>query len=99
MDNKLPKIYVQKQSNKINNNREFFYGNEKGLILDNRNKANVIRKLNLIFSKYAYKYNLLIKTNNGESKETIILKTRDYLLTINNKMIPIDSINDVEEIL
>ena len=99
MDNKLPRIYVQKQNKKINNNKEFFYGNGKSEVVNNKdNKVNVIKKLNLIFSKYAYKYNLLIKTANGESKEIVILKTKDCLLTIDNKAILIDSIIDVTEL-
>lgn len=99
MDNKLPRIYVKKQNKKINNNKEFFYGNGKSEVVNNKdNKVNVIKKLNSIFSKYAYKYDLLIKTEKGETKETIILKTRDYLLTIDNKMITIDSIIDVTEL-
>ena len=99
LNNKLPKVYVQKQNKVIKNNKEYFYGSGKNIINDDfSNKVKVIKKLNLIFSRYAYKYDLLIKTKDYESKEVIILKTKDYLLTINNKMIPIEFIIDVDEV-
>ncbi len=100
MNKNLPKVYVQKQSKIINNNKKFYYTNgiNNTYYDDYIVKMNVIKKLNIIFNKYAYKYNLLIKTKDGESNEIIILKTKDYLLTIENKVIMINNILDVKEI-
>ncbi len=107
MNKKLPKVYVNKQEKKIDNNKETFYSekekthNLNNISLESSNeKVNEIiikKKINDIFtsSNFIYKTKVLIKTDEWEKEEFIIAKSNNSLLTIENKLIPICLIKDI----
>ncbi|MBQ3142809.1 MAG: hypothetical protein IJB82_04810 [Bacilli bacterium] len=107
MNKKLPKVYVKKQENKILNNKETFYSKNEEINLNSlessteiTNELIIRKKISDIFSspKFIYKTKVLIKTLDDEKEETIIAKTNNSLLTIENKIIPICIIKDIKPV-
>lgn len=107
MNKKLPKVYVNKQNTKIENNKETFYSKEEQITLNNfdtskemANELIIKKRISDIFSspKFIYKTKVLITTEESEKEEIIIAKTNNSLLTIENKLIPICIIKDIKEI-
>lgn len=104
--NKLPKVYVNKISSKSVNNEEVFYSNQKqNLKVKNEetikvNNLLIQKKINDIFSSpnfvYKVKVNVVLK-DGGEKVLTLIAKTNDSVLTIDNKIIPIKDILQISE--
>ena len=94
--NKLPKVYANNIDKKLNNN-SYFYASDDGKNDVILNKPDVIKKINEIFSSpnYVYRANVVIKLNDGEIEKKIIGKNKDYLITIDNELISIDSIKDI----
>ena len=103
--NKLPKVYVNKISSKSVNNEEVFYSNEGKSVsktLDSSSAVNnllVQKKINDIFnsSNFVYKVNVILTLKDGKREETLIAKTTDSVLTIDNKVIPIKDILGIIE--
>lgn len=105
MNNKLPKVYINNQNNKIYNNKETFYGRNTNNTYNNNskninNELLIKEKINEIFSNpnFIYKVRVLIKTDEWEREITLIAKTNTSLLTIENKIIPISIIKDISVI-
>ena len=103
MNNKLPNVYVNNQIKKINNKRLFYLRDnleeKKKESTDNMiNELFIQKKINDIFNsfKFIYKIKVLILTKDGESKETIIARNYDNLITINDKKILIKDIKDIK---
>ena len=94
--NKLPKVYANNIDKKLNNN-SYFYASDDGKNDVILNKPDVVKKINEIFSSpnYIYRANVVIKLNDGEIEKKIIGKNKDYLITIDNELISIDSIKDI----
>lgn len=94
--NKLPKVYANNIDKKLNNN-SYFYASDDGKNDVILSKPDVIKKINEIFSSpnYIYRANVVIKLNDGEIEKKIIGKNKDYLITIDNELISIDSIKDI----
>ncbi|MBR1717764.1 MAG: hypothetical protein IJ715_00675 [Bacilli bacterium] len=94
--NKLPKVYANNIDKKLNNN-SYFYASDDGKNNVILNKPDVVKKINEIFSSpnYIYRANVVIKLNDGEIEKKIIGKNKDYLITIDNELISIDSIKDI----
>lgn len=103
MNNKLPSVFVNKQIKKINN-KTLFYLTDNVNIKKNEsadkmlNELFIQKRINDIFASFnfIYKLKVLILTNEGESRETIIAKDDDNLITINNKKILIKNIKDIK---
>ena len=103
MDNKLPKVYVNNQNNKIDNNKETFYGKSKNVNYNYNNSKNanneiiIKKKINEIFAnpKFIYKIKVAIKTDEWEREVVLIAKTNTSVLTIENQVIPISIIRDI----
>ena len=107
--NKLPKVFVNKTSNKNVNNEQVFYSNDISGVnnvsktLDSSNVVNnllVQKKINDIFNSpnfvYKVKVNVVLK-DEGEKVLTLISKTNDSVLTIDNKTILIKDILQISE--
>lgn len=100
MDNKLPKVFQNKIDKKINNNKNFFYSANKPLESDSQEELiDVRKKINDIFSSnnYIYKASVLIKMENKTIDTKIIGRNKDYLITMDNKTIPINEIKDINK--
>ncbi len=106
MNKKLPSVFVNVKDEPINNNMNLFYSrNSYDFKINNEedtfiNKLKINKKINDIFSSthFVYKLPVLIKTEDGEFKTSIVSKTSDALLTFDNKKIEIDKIKDIKEI-
>ena len=98
---KLPNVFVKKNYKLKDNNKEFFYGNDK---LDkNQEEVDSLiikKKINDIFSSpsFVYKMKVLITFKDKEEIVTIISKTNNILLTMEGKEIKISDILNIEPI-
>lgn len=98
MNKKLPKVFQNKIEKEINNNNKFFYSANKQASNDEKEEIiDVRKKINDIFSStnYVYKASVLIKTENLNIDTKIIGRNKEYLITMDNKTIPIDEIKDI----
>lgn len=103
--NKLPKVYVNKISSKSVNNEEVFYSNEGKSVSKTLDSSSVVnnllvqKKINDIFNSpnFVYKVNVILTLKDGKREETLIAKTTDSVLTIDNKVIPIKDILGIIE--
>ncbi len=105
MDNKLPNVFVNKQIKKANNKGFFYFKDSQDKFLKENEPADrmlnelfVQKKINDIFAspKFIYKVKVLLLTDEGEFKETIIARNHDSLITLNNEKILIGNIKDIK---
>ena len=107
MDKKLPKVFQNKINKDISNNNKYYYSANKesdNNITKETNKLNTIKpkninkKINEIFSSptYVYKANVEITTKDSTITTKIIGRNKNFLITMNNKTIPIDNIVDIK---
>ena len=100
MEKKLPKVFQNKINKKLHNNNEYYNSSQKTKqeAKESTTKPNNIRKkINEIFASpnYIYKANVTIKTKDKVSNERIIGRNKNFLITMDNKTIPIDDIIDI----
>lgn len=99
MEKDLPNVYANPFDKKINNVQEIFYGNkiqaEKKI-----NLKEIMTKINQIFNSFnhVYKSQVLITDENGVQEYTIVGKTNNNLLTIDGKLIKINTIIDIKKV-
>lgn len=102
---KLPEVFANTIDKKFSNNAEYSYGakeepkEEKNLRKPLGNfELNINQKINKIFasSNYVYKADVKITTDNEVIVNKIIGRNNKHIITIDNKVIPIDSIKDIE---
>jgi hypothetical protein len=99
---KLPNIYKNDITKKIDNNEMYYYS-----VKEDRNDTieldgkNVIQKINSIFksNNYIYKAEVEIKLKDKVVNKTIIGKNKTHLITVNNELIPISDILDIKKSL
>lgn len=91
---KLPKIYKNEINKNITNNKNYCYlQNEK------RNTTSSLEeKINDIFSGIGYSYNIpvTIKTKDKVYNTSLVSKTKNNLVTLDNEIIKIDDIISLE---
>jgi len=98
----LPKVFHNKIDKKFDNNRSVYYssngdGND---IVDNtqvRDSKTVLQKINEIFSSpnYVYKANVDITLKDRKVTKRLIGRNKNYIITMDNDLIPIDDIVDI----
>ena len=88
---KLPKIYKNNNINPKDNNKKICHLKEE--IINNKEDI-----LNEIFNGLSHPYNIevLIKTNNKIYETYLVSKTKKNIITLDNDVIPIDSILNIE---
>ena len=111
MEKKLPKVFANKIDKTLDNNRNVFYSSKdedldfRSSETDNKNVRsfnlsgqNINQKINSIFSstRYVYKADVDIVTNNGRVSQRVIGKNSTHLITIDNELIPITDIVDID---
>ena len=96
-------VFANKISKVIKNNEEVYYSkDEKDVISNDESRKikeqNIYQKLNSIFSSknYIYKADVIIITKTGEIKKRVIGKNSQYLITMENELIPIVDIIDIK---
>jgi len=94
---KLPKLYTNTFNKKIDNSIEFTRVKDEMVEEKKLNKYDINKKIDMIFKSknYIYKVNVLIKFNDKELNTTLIGKTKDNLITLDNKLIKISDIYDI----
>ena len=96
----LPKVFHNKIDKKIDNNRSVFYSNNtynEDRTVDTRT---VLQKINEIFSSpnYVYKANVEITLKDKKITKRIIGRNKNYIITMDNNLIPITDIVDIRSI-
>lgn len=94
----LPKVFHNKIDKKFDNNRSVFYSNntyEEDRSVDTRT---VLQKINEIFSSpnYVYKANVEITLKDKKVTKRIIGRNKNYIITMDNDLIPISDIVDIK---
>lgn len=101
MNRILPNIY-KGIVNKKNNQKEVKIINKDNMPVEQDreyNKKNINEKINDIFNspRFIYKADVLIELTSGEKiKKTIIGKNNNSLITMDNSLIEISSINQID---
>ncbi len=87
---KLPKIYQNKIDKNIHNNKEMDYVK--------KSNKNIKEILNIIFNGEGYSYNkeVIIETNNKVYDTYIITRTKNNIVTLEDKIININDIKDIK---
>lgn len=106
MNKKLPKVFQNKIDKDVSNNNKFYYSVNKtneSDVKENLNKKeikpkNINKKINEIFASptYVYKANVEITTKDSTITKKVIGRNKSYLITMDNKTIPIDNIIDIK---
>lgn len=92
---KLPKIYKNEITKKINNNKEVCYlKNEQVSDMTHNSKKDIELTLDEIFSGIGYSYNIpvTIKTSTKTYETSLITKTKNNVITLDNDIISIEDI-------
>lgn len=89
MKKELPKIYKNQINKKLNTNQSVFKDN------DIKKRYNVD---DLFIINNIYRKKVIITKDNVKKEETIIGRTQNNLITINNEIIPIKDITYIEEL-
>lgn len=99
MDKKLPKVFQNKIDKDLNNNNKFFYSATTKDDTETEEPIDVNKKINEIFSSpnYVYKANVEIKTKSNSYITKIIGRNKNYIITMDNKTIPISEIVDIKK--
>lgn len=92
---KLPKLYKNENSKPLDNNKKYCYLKEEKE--DNRNSID--EKIYNIFNGIGYSYNIpvRIKTKDKEYNTSLVTKTKNNLITLDNEVIKIEDIISIEE--
>ena len=98
----LPKVFHNKIDKVFDNNKKVFYSNntqENSYTSEDKSDVrNVIQKINSIFSSpnYVYKANVEITLKDKKIIKRIIGRNKDYIITMDNELIPIIDIIDIK---
>ena len=103
MNNKNSKIFVNKISKKIDNNKRVYYSvydDSDEIVLNKVNHYDMQHRIDMLFkcNDFIYKKKFLIKTKEFEKEFIIISKSYDYLLCINGDKIFIKDIIDIKSV-
>lgn len=102
MDKKLPGIFANKITKKLNNNKDFYYSKEdkEEIVTKNKKDKNVNQKIKELFkaNDYVYKVDAEITYDNKTVTKKIIGYNSKNLITYDNELIPIDKITDIRKL-
>lgn len=96
---KLPKIYQNNINKKIKNNKEVCYLKEEVVKQQPVIQSNdVEEQLSRIFNGIGHSYNIpiIIKTSDKVYETSLIAKTSNNVITLDNDLIPIKDIINIE---
>lgn len=97
----LPKVFRNNVNKKFNNNKSVYYSNRNSnTIEDIKDNRNVLQKINEIFSSpnYVYKANVEITLKDKKVTKRIIGRNKDFIITMDNTLIPVSDIVDIKSI-
>ena len=101
---KLPSVFANSISKKIDNNDEYSYNKSEDRTIKDNNSSKINiepdigQKIRKVFAStnYVYKADVKITTKDGVLTKKIVGRNNKNLITIDNEIIPIDSILDIE---
>lgn len=95
----LPKLYTNTFNKKIDNSQDYTIVTEKNIEETKTTKYELNKKIDNIFksNNYIYKIKTKLFLKDGERTETLIGKTNNNLITIDNKLISINDIKNIEK--
>ncbi len=96
----LPKVFHNKINKELKNNEKIYYSNNDQNTSDsksNTSEKNILQKINEIFSSpnYVYKANVEITLKDKKITKRIIGRNKDFIITMDNMLIPINDIIDI----
>lgn len=111
MEKKLPEVFKNKIEKKLNNNVNVYYSNgereiteqrsedtKKSSIISNLGNKTVEQKIQAIFASptYVYKADVELVLKDGKKLvKKVIGKNSQHLITMDNELIAIDTIEDI----
>ena len=95
----LPKVFKNNLDKKFDNNRSVYYSSNKNKE-EVRDSRTVLQKINDIFASpnYVYKANVEITLKDKKVTKRIIGRNKNYIITMDNMLIPIEDIVDIKSI-
>lgn len=96
---KLPEIYKNNFTKKIKNNREVCYLRNEDVISTASN-ISIEEEINNIFSGIGYSYNIPVEivTNKKVYNTSLVAKTRENVVTLDNEIIAIGDIKIIKRL-
>ena len=97
----LPRVFRNNVDKKFNNNKNVYYSsNSPKEDEDIKDSKTVLQKINEIFSSpnYIYKANVEITLKDKKVTKRIIGRNKNYIITMDNVLIPISDIIDIKSI-
>ena len=100
----LIKVFQNNIQKKFNNNKDIYYSrneNSKNSEPLKENTKNILQKINEIFASpnYVYKANVEITLKDKKINKRIIGRNKDFIITMDNMVIPINQIIDIKSTL
>lgn len=98
----LPKVFHNEVNKTFDNNRNVYYSQNEYVDTKETPKDNktVYQKINEIFSSpnYVYKANVEITLKDKTIVKRIIGRNKNYIITMDNTLIPIEDIVDIKSL-
>lgn len=96
----LPKVFRNNIDKKFYNNRNVYYSSNNDDVTEIKDNKTILQKINDIFSSpnYVYKANVEITLKDKKVTKRIIGRNKDYIITMDNVLIPISDIIDIKSI-
>lgn len=96
----LPKVFKTNIDKRFNNNSDVYYSRNNSNMEEIKDTRTVLQKLNDIFSSpnYVYKANVEITLKDKKLTKRIIGRNKDFIITMDNTLIPIKDIIDIKSI-
>ena len=97
----LPKVFRNNIDKKFNNNSSVYYSSRNSSIDEEvKDNRTVLQKINEIFSSpnYVYKANVEIILKDKKVTKRIIGRNKNYIITMDNTLIPVNDIIDIKSI-
>lgn len=99
----LPKVFQNNVDKKFNNNSSVYYSSNDNRSLnaeEAKDNRTILQKINEIFSSpnYVYKANVEISLKDKKVTKRIIGRNKDFIITMDNTLIPISDIVDIKSV-
>lgn len=99
----LPKVFQNNVDKKFNNNSSVYYSsndNRSPNTEEVKDNKTILQKINEIFSSpnYVYKANAEISLKDKKVNKRIIGRNKEFLITMDNTLIPIKDIVDIKSV-
>ena len=97
----LPKVFRNNINKKLSNNNKVYYSSDRNYKTEEvKDNKTILQKINEIFSSpnYVYKANVEITLKDKKFTKRIIGRNKDFIITMDNTLIPVSEIVDIKSI-